>query len=1029
MDLWRAVTWRRLACGLVAVAALGAWAQSAPTILLGEPVEVRPGETATLTIQAVGGPDEKVQLFATAESPPEWLAQGDWSAGPTAAPRLAIEISPPPGAAPGVRELAVHATGSGGFTAQAVAVWRVLAPRCQGALEYDADGACRQCPPNHVPNAAKTGCDACPPNTERDDGAEACAACPSGQTSRAGANCGCGSVARLTDAGCVACPPNTDSRRNALNCNACPPGQHRPPGQASCAPCPAGGAVCAAGAAGALSAAAPAAQRALPTIEITADKTELVEAQEEHDLTVTVTFTQPAPAGTIILLDYACVSTAAWADFNMDTGERDRCTCKGSACAADYRNFRLSQIVVPEGATSASLAGKMKVIPDYVDDDGEVLKIGARNDGYDVTEAEITLREPKQPMIVIGNPPSGNLFASSECGGAGRICLRETAGVVDLPLRIENRPPGDPVTYRDCELDVYRRGPNDATRRSGSNFNDYQLVGTALLRPTDEKGTVSLVLHDEGVERGDTDADVESLTLYAKCGGSSNGRALSHLTLGFRPKVFWIKNDPWPKLRVERPSGGHVQGDDGVGGLDIDCGSGTRASCETAFPPGTKVELTAVADDHHRFVAWREGGACTGTEPLCKLTMDGNRLVLPKFEPSSHVLTVERPENGYVTAQDIDCGSGTRADCEERYPARESVRLTATADPNHRLLNWTGACSGAAATCDVTMSEARTVGAAFGPVQRRLLVSPPDGGRIAGDGIDCGGAGADCSESYDHDEEVVLTATADTGYEFASWSDNCAASASSPNVCTVTMDGMEVVGATFAVVRPTLTVTRPTNGYVTAKGIDCGSGSRAACTTTKDHGTTLVVRATADEGYEFESWTGCDSEWPKCQFTLEADLTVGVTFAVAKRTLTVTRPTDGYVTAPGIDCGAGARDDCTERYTLGTSVTLTATETTGHDFESWGGACSGTSATCALEMTEDLTATATFKPEKRTLSVTVTGTGTVTGTSNFTCSSGTCTQDYDYGASVTLTPPSPPATTSSSGAAPAPARRQPAPWR
>ena len=975
--LGRTGTWRCWAGGLAAAAAIGASAQSAPTILLGEPVEVRPGETATLTIQAVGGPDEKVQLFATAESPPKWLAQGAWSAGPTATPRLAIEISPPAGATPGVRELAVHATGSGGFTTQAVAVWRVLAPRCQGALEYDADGVCRQCPPNHVPNAAKTGCDACPPNTERGNGATQCVDCPAGQTSGAGASCRCGTAARLTDAGCVACPAHADSRRNALNCDACPPGQHRPPDADLCAPCPAAGC-----------AAKPLPRRwtaaqAKPEITITASETELFEDDEAHDLTVTVAYSPAAPAGTVLQLAYACTSTAAWA-------EGGGCACP--SCPRDYGAGGFGSVQA-DGLTTVTLEGWVDVRADDIDDDGEVLEITVRNtDGFDVTPAKITLREPDRPTILVDDPDSGDLRPSARCGGE-RLCLSERAGTVDVPIRIEH-PPSD-FTYRSCRLAVHQHRLNTATPYSSRNFNDYQLVGAERLGPDQSwRATVSLVLQDDGEVEG-----LEALTVRGKCDGSSDKEGKRHLRLGFQPKTFWIEDAPWPVLRVERPSGGYVTGP------GIDCGSGTRADCEQAHPSTATLELTATADAHHRFVAWREDGLCSGfrSDPVCELTLNADGTALPKFEPSSHVLTVERPENGYVTAQDIDCGSGTRADCEERYPARESVRLTATADANYRLLNWTGVCSGATATCDVTMSEARTVGATFGPVQRRLLVSPPDGGRIAGDGIDCGGAGADCSESYDHDEEVVLTATADEGREFASWSANCAASASSPNVCTVTMDGMEVVGATFAVVRPTLTVTRPTNGYVTAKGIDCGSGSRATCTAAKDHGTTLVVRATADAGYEFESWSGCDSEWPKCQFTLEADLTVGVTFAVAKRTLTVTRPTDGYVTAPGIDCGAGTRDDCTERYTLGTSVTLTATETTGHDFEKWGGACSGTSATCALEMTEDRTATATFKPEKRTLSVTVTGTGTVTGTSDFTCSSGTCTQDYDYGASVTLT--------------------------
>lgn len=58
----------------------------------------------------------------------------------------------------------------------------------------------------------------------------------------------------------------------------------------------------------------------------------------------------------------------------------------------------------------------------------------------------------------------------------------------------------------------------------------------------------------------------------------------------------------------------------------------------------------------------------------------------------------------------------------------------------------------------------------------------------------------------------------------------------------------------------------------------------------------------------------------------------------------------------GINCGS----DCTEEYANGTSVTLTATASSGSSFAGLGGNCTGTSPTCPITMDSNKTVTATF---------------------------------------------------------------------
>ncbi|HIJ98575.1 TPA: Ig-like domain-containing protein, partial [archaeon] len=75
-------------------------------------------------------------------------------------------------------------------------------------------------------------------------------------------------------------------------------------------------------------------------------------------------------------------------------------------------------------------------------------------------------------------------------------------------------------------------------------------------------------------------------------------------------------------------------------------------------------------------------------------------------------------------------------------------------------------------------------------------------------------------------------------------------------------------------------------------------------------------------------------------------------------TLTVSKSGtgSGTVTATGINCPT----DCSESYNSGTPVTLTAAPSSGSTFGGWGGACSGTTASCTVTIDAVKTVTATF---------------------------------------------------------------------
>lgn len=119
--------------------------------------------------------------------------------------------------------------------------------------------------------------------------------------------------------------------------------------------------------------------------------------------------------------------------------------------------------------------------------------------------------------------------------------------------------------------------------------------------------------------------------------------------------------------------------------------------------------------------------------------------------------------------------------------------------------------------------------------------------------------------------------------------------------------------------------------------------------------------------------------------------------------LTVSVTGSGTVTGAGgaINCGTA----CSAQLADNTSVTLTATPAAGHRFVSWGGACSGQTTSCTVQMNAAKSVSASFQvvPSTQTLNVSVTGQGVVSSTpAGIECGSA-CSAGFANNASVTLT--------------------------
>lgn len=216
---------------------------------------------------------------------------------------------------------------------------------------------------------------------------------------------------------------------------------------------------------------------------------------------------------------------------------------------------------------------------------------------------------------------------------------------------------------------------------------------------------------------------------------------------------------------------------------------------------------TATPGAGQTFAGW--SGACTGAANTCLFTMDPVRVavtpdVTARFVPnagqSTYALSLTIAGAGTVVSNPagIDC----TANCSSVFAANTQVPLTATPAASQSFAGWTGACTGAASSCTVTLDQARALGATFKAASGTsfaLTVAVAGNGSVASSpaGISCDSAANACSASFAAGTAVTLTATPAAGQRFTSWGDACSGTQST---CTLQLTQVRAVQAAFALI-------------------------------------------------------------------------------------------------------------------------------------------------------------------------------------------------------------------------------------
>ena len=244
--------------------------------------------------------------------------------------------------------------------------------------------------------------------------------------------------------------------------------------------------------------------------------------------------------------------------------------------------------------------------------------------------------------------------------------------------------------------------------------------------------------------------------------------------------------------------------------------------------------------------------------------------------PPSYTLTITKPGLGTGTVDGVLAGINCGSVCGANYPEATIVTLTARAAAGSTFTGWSGACSGTQSSCSVTMTQARSVAAAFYSNNAALTVTKAGtGSGTVGSypaGINCGST---CSSDFFVNSSVTLAATPAAGSVFIGWTGACSGS-----TCTVSMAGAQNVTAIFGSLWLGLGVTKAGTGSGTVTSspaiIDCGS----TCSGNFANGSSVTLTAIPAAGSIFTGWSGaCSGTIGSCTVAMSEARSVTSNFA------------------------------------------------------------------------------------------------------------------------------------------------------
>ncbi|MDO9275603.1 MAG: ice-binding family protein [Lutibacter sp.] len=255
-----------------------------------------------------------------------------------------------------------------------------------------------------------------------------------------------------------------------------------------------------------------------------------------------------------------------------------------------------------------------------------------------------------------------------------------------------------------------------------------------------------------------------------------------------------------------------VSSNPSIGGLTAGAG---------IFDQGTAVTVTAIPNVGYTFTNWTDNGIVVSTSANYTFVLIGDRTLVANY-------TLIPPAQFAVNTSALPVAGGSTTGSGS-FDVGSNVTVTATANVGYTFVNWTLAGVQVSTNANYTfvLNANTTLVANFVVSTYTLNVTAQNGSVVINpDNL-----------TYNNGDNVVLTATPNSGYQFTSWSGDATGT---NNPLTVLMDGNKNITANFTLIT--------TGGLCPSPAVDLGLAGNYAVLAESAISTTGVTSVTGDMG-------------------------------------------------------------------------------------------------------------------------------------------------------------------------------------
>ncbi len=299
--------------------------------------------------------------------------------------------------------------------------------------------------------------------------------------------------------------------------------------------------------------------------------------------------------------------------------------------------------------------------------------------------------------------------------------------------------------------------------------------------------------------------------------------------------------------------------------------------------------------------------------------------------------------NNYQISLSASPSAGGSVSGQDIYQHGQTVNISAQANNGYNFVNWTENGNSISTEPDYTFTatQNRNLVANFsGETYSVSLTENPTGaGTLSGAG------------NYNHNDNVTVSAQANTGYTFINWTENGSVVSTNPQFSFTLSQNREFT-AHFSI-----------NSYAVTAASNPVNGGGVSGPDTFYHGQTASLQATPAEDYNFVNWTengSVVSHNPQYSFTVTQGRNLTANFALEVFMVTLeSNPADAAILN-----GAG-------NYNPGDNVTINSEPNPGYVFQNWtdGELLVSQNPQFSFEITSDRNLTANFSEEVYSLTL------------------------------------------------------------